>query len=279
MPEPRIYYQEEKLYGAPVASQVIMLDIFNFILNNVSYQQYKTGEPLGADVKDTDFAPPASARFKFSFIRNDGFVYQSKDEGNFYLPQAIIMFDESDYGSSPIDFYFIARIKDALELGHFQDSKEGQWFQIPGRITSLSDPAIIKRMESTLEELLRQVEAEKQAKAEKAAKKAARPPASQGKRAAYASLTKLCLPQSPRQAEVLALIDDLKEYDSTYDDFRMHMNHNDIPFIITLDWKEAVGELEAWASHAARENFGREFRFEPGEYDDESSVGDDGLFE
>lgn len=285
---PRIYYREEKLLGNPIETKIINLENFNYIVQNARQQTYKIEKKTRLVLKDGDFESVYVDMFKYCTVRRDGITYDS-DEGSFYLPEALILFDNSDYAPFPSEFYYIAKINDRLELGFCKGGEGVKWHELPSRRTTVEDSATIEKAEETIDYfkdfVAYEVEQEEEAEAERALAIANREFLGEETKSAYIALTELCMPDSPRKKEVLSFIDGLKQYDddeeyrTTYNEFRMYLNHNGIPFIITLDWKEAADELEAWIQSAVEENFKKTFHFEDeGKYDEDSSVSDDGLF-
>lgn len=291
--EPRIYYHEEKLQGKPVESEVITRQIFDFIVNESPSMKYRDMEKTRLVKKDGALESAYVPMFRYATIRKDGIPYKSSDHGSFYLPGAIILHDINDVLPFPSEFYFIAHIGDHLELCRASGGDGIRWYQLADRYETVSDPAILKKVEETLKYLKDRVgyelEKKKEEEEKRAKEVASRPQLSQAKKAPYLALTEMCLGENPRKKGVLALIDRLKAYEdgkedyaSTYDEFAMYMNHNNIPFIITVDWKESIEELEAWIRAALEENFKKTFRFDMSgagrAFDEDSTVSGDGVF-
>ncbi len=285
---PRIYYHEEKLHGNSIETKFININAFDYILREAPSEVYKSTEKNKMILIDGEFDFVPVDMFKYCVIRRDGITYKA-DEGSFYLPEAIVLLDVSDYLPFPSEFYFVAKIDNQLELCLCSGGEGVKWNELPDRIQTVNDPEIIKKAEETIDDLKDRIaydlEQLKEEEAEKEAIITNRKSLSEKKMLAYNDLTKLCMPDSPKKEEVLSFITGLKEYDdneeygTTYDEFRMYLNHNSIPFIITLDWKEAVKEFEAWVKAAVEENFRKTFKFDHGDkYDEDSTVSDDGVF-
>lgn len=279
---PRIYYYEEKLQGDPIETKYITLKAFDFIMQNAQSRQYRNKERNKMILVDGEFEFVDIDQFKYSIIRKDGLAYTA-DEGSFYLPEAIIFLDSSDYRPYPSEFYFIARIQNQLELCRCSGGEGVKWYQLADRYTTVTDSIIIEKASKTMEVLndfiAYEIEQEKEAEAERMEQTANLQPISAEKKEAYIALTEICMPKNAKKKDVLALIDELKESETVFDTFRLYQNHHQIPFVISVDWKDAVGELNAWVSAAAKENFRKSFRFDlKGVYGDYSSLSDDGLF-
>lgn len=285
---PRIYYHEEKLLGDPIETKFINPETFDFILQHAQLKPYKNPERNKMILLDGEFGFVDIDQFKYSVIRKDGISYTT-DEGSFYLPKAIIFMDVSDHNPYPSEFYFVASIKDQLELCRCSGGEEIKWYQLPDRYTVVTDSATIEKANHTMEVLrdfiAYEMEQEKEAEEEKMKQVANRQPISAKKKAAYTTLTEICIANNPKKKEILSLIDELKEYNDdeeygdTYDYFRLYMNHQHVPFIISVDWKEAVEELNGWVSAAVKENLNKSFQFNSeGKYEEDSTVSDDGLF-
>lgn len=288
---PRIYYHEEKLMGTPIETPQINVGTFDFILRNAQSTAYISPEKSELQLVNGVLESVMIGRstFAYSTIRRDGISYEAK-EGLFYLPEAIIFFDISDF-TYPSEYFFIAKINNQLEFRRCEGGEDIIWHQTADRHTEVTDSDIIKKANETIEELKNRITVEiQQARAEeekaKEQKQAERSPISNEKRAAYTELTNICMEKSRKKETVLSAIDELEEldedddeYSRTFNHFRMYMNHNGIAFLITLDWKESIAEMEAWVEEAVKENFNKDFTFDrKGEYDDSSSVSDKGFF-
>lgn len=147
---PRIYYHSEKLLGKPIETKVINLKVFDSIIRDALKETYKIGEKSRLILKDGEFDSVYVDMFKYCTVRKDGITYDA-DEGSFYLPEAIILFDVSDYTPFPSDFYFIAKINDQLELCRGSGGKDVQWYQLPDSYTVVDDPVIIEKVEETID--------------------------------------------------------------------------------------------------------------------------------
>lgn len=284
---PRIYYHEEKLQGDPIATKVINFETFDYILQHALRDVYTIEEVQRLVLIDGEFESVAIDMFKYCTVRKDGITYNAGTK-SFYLPEAIILYDISDRSPFPSTFYFVAKIKDQLELCFCDNRENLKWDELPDSYTTTVDPVLIKKAEETINYLKDYVAYEVEQQTEEEAKIASvianRKPLSKEKKAAYLNLTELCMPDSHRKGQVRSLIEELKDYNdgegygTTYDEFRMFLNNKQIPFIITVDWKESIEELEAWVSDAVKENFEKTFRFDTGgKYNEESTVSDEGL--
>jgi len=297
MVSPRIYYRETKLKGPPLETKIITLETFDYIQKYAFYNTlmkdmlldtYEMDKISKLVLEDGEFKSVYIDTFNRCTIRKDGISYEAT-EGNFYLPEAIIMYDAVDSGPFVLEYYFIAKVNNQLELCFCKKDADVKWHQSPDYCTATNDPATIKKVEDTLVLLKDRIaydwEQWERERMEKEVKASYRKPLSVKKKAAYVRLTELCMPDSPKKKEVLEFIKNLKEYDNgeeyatTYDEFRMYLNENLIPFIITLDWSEAIGEFESWVRDAVEENFKKTFKFDRGNrFNDDSSVSDKDVF-
>jgi len=289
---PRAYYREAKLRGPQIETEVIDLEVFNFIfeyaLQNVDYNMETRSKLV---LENGEFTSKQIEIFKICSIWRGGFVMNNSEKGSFYLPDVIVMCDIRSV-PYPLEFYFIARVEDQLELCSCKHEGNIWWDQLPDHYSTVNDPTIIKKVEDTIVFLKDRVaydyEQREQEKAERAIVIANRKFLSEKKKKGYRDLTELCMPYSPKKEEVLAFIDGLKEYNdnlegeeygTTYDEFRGYLMENYIPFIITLEWDTPVGEIESWISSAVEDNFRKIFEFDRGDKYDENSIADDkGLF-
>lgn len=286
---PRIYYHKEELLGKSVETKAINLGTFNSILQNAEQRSYRIGEKSRLILKDGDFDSVMVEMFKYCTVRKDDIMYDS-DKGSFYLPEAVILFDVNDYSPFPSEFYFIAKVGNQLDLCRCNGGEDIEWYRLPEHCSPVDDPVIMEKMEETMDYLegFMAYKAEQKIKEESEKKEDAADDKllCEEQKAAYIALTELCMPYSSKKQEVLSFIEGLKQYandleykKTAYNEFCIYLNHNQIPFILSLDWKEAVGELEAWINSAMEENFNKTFRFNYGGiYDENSTVSDIGLF-
>lgn len=150
----RIYYHEEKLTGKSFENDVINLQLFDYIFNNTDTDKFEI--------------PPVSINFFFGLLKSkketfktviisrDGINYNTK-EGNFYLPNAIIFYDNDDY-TFPSEFYFISKLGDKIELRKCNGGKDVKWFQIPDLHKEVADSEIVSKIENTILEVKKLVE-------------------------------------------------------------------------------------------------------------------------
>ena len=287
--KPRMYYHEEKLYGESLKSSLINLSDFDFLLSSKPFGSYQTTETTQVIRTPQGLESVPVNLFRYCTLQKDGLTYDS-EKGSFYLPEAIFMFDVNDSFPFPSDFYFVAKIGDQLELCRCKGNMGRNWYELADQCQPVEDAMTLEKAENTFEYLKDYIEFElkedERIELEKEEKIAQRLLLNPEKKAAYLELTSLCMPHSAKKEEVVSFINGLKEYNdedsddfhTTYDEFRMYLNRNGIPFIITIDWSESVEEMENWVSAAVKENFGQTFRFNYEDiYNSNSSVSDVGL--
>jgi hypothetical protein len=140
---PRVYYNEEKLYGKPVETAVINAKNFSAII----------GHPFFRGAKKDITAIAKSGGFNYCSCNDDGIFYKNAEHGSFYLPKSLIFFDRDD-ANFPSEFYFLALIGDTLEARRVSAGKGIEWFQIPGLHRELTDAEMLHRIEAAMESLL-----------------------------------------------------------------------------------------------------------------------------
>lgn len=156
---PRVYYLEEKLQGNPIETDIINISVFDFIMCNYQSEVYETQAATKVVRTERELESEYVELFKYCIIRKDGIHYDGKD-GSFYLPEAIIMFDLNDNLPFPSAFYFIAKIKKQLELGHCRGGKGVEWYQLADTLSSVTEPEILKKAEETISYLKGYIEFE-----------------------------------------------------------------------------------------------------------------------
>ena len=150
----RIYYHEEKLTGKAVENDVINLQLFDFIFNNTNTNKFEIKPILSSSF--FGLLKSTKETFKTVRISRDGINYNT-EEGNFYLPKAIIFYDNDDY-NFPSEFYFISKLGDKIELRKCNGGKDVKWFQIPDLHREVTDSKIVSKIENTILEVKKLVE-------------------------------------------------------------------------------------------------------------------------
>ena len=90
--------------------------------------------------------------FKQAVIWNTEKPHTTYEYGDFYLPRAIVFFDEKD-AYFPSDYYFIVNIDNQLELGYSKAGPQTAWYEQPQLWHKVTQPKIIKRFEKSIKEL------------------------------------------------------------------------------------------------------------------------------
>ncbi|MDY3351087.1 hypothetical protein PG357_03700 [Riemerella anatipestifer] len=284
----RIYYHEEKLTGKSFENDVINLQLFDYIFNNTDTDKFEI--------------PPVSINFFFGLLKSkketfktviisrDGINYNTK-EGNFYLPNAIIFYDNDDY-TFPSEFYFISKLGDKIELRKCNGGKDVKWFQIPDLHKEVADSEIVSKIENTILEVKKLVETtynkqivvDKEKKKEEELRKIEenRPFLNEAHKNAYKELTELCIALNPKKKDVIAFIERLKNYDkdSILNYIMSFLDNNNVPFILRLDWKAGIEDLEWVLQSSLKENYNLSIDL-PNEkdYEEHVSVSCDNVFE
>lgn len=288
----RIYYHEEKLSGQAFENDVINLQLFNFIFSNTNTNKFEI-----KPVSNSSFFGLLKSKketFKTVIILRDGINYNTA-EGNFYLPKAIIFYDNDDY-NFPSEFYFIAKLGEKIEIRKCNGGKNVKWYQIPELHKEVEDPKIISKIESTILEVKKLVETthnkqididrEKKRKEELRKAEENRPFLNGVQKNAYKELTEMCINLNPKKNDVIEFIEKLKNYDKDSEYYTTlnytidFLNDNNIPFILRLDWKAGIEDLEWVLKSSLKDNFNLTIEL-PNEsnYEEDASVSYDNVFE
>ncbi|MFK7061043.1 hypothetical protein V3Q90_13055 [Flavobacterium oreochromis] len=263
----RIYYYQEKLSGNAFKNNIINSELFDYIFENTSYSNF---EILPTSKKSFfRFLKSTKEIFKMIQISRDGIDYKA-NEGNFYLPKAIIFCDKNDY-NFPSEFYFIAKIGDKIEIRKCKGGKEVKWFQIPDLHGEVTEKKIILKLENSLLELKKIIETtyNKQFNIDNKEKKEIvqrkieeeQPLLDQNQKKAYKNLIELCAPLNPKKEQIILFIEQLKKYDqnksyyATLNCLLNFLDQNQISFILRLDWKAAIEDLKWVLELSLKQNF------------------------
>lgn len=288
----RIYYHEEKLSGKSFENDVINLQLFDFIFNSTNTNKFEI-KPISSS-SFFGLLKSTKESFKTVMISRDGINYNTT-EGSFYLPKAIIFYDNDDY-SFPSEFYFIAKLEDKIEIRKCKGGKNVKWFQIPELHKEIADSKIISKIENTILEVKKLVETthNKQIDIDKEKKKAEelkktkenRPFLNGVQKNAYKDLTEMCINLNPKKNEVIAFIENLKNYDKDSEYFTTlnytteFLDENRITFILRLDWKAGIEDLEWVLKSSLKENYNLSIDLpNKSDYEENASVSFDNVFE
>jgi hypothetical protein len=288
----RIYYAQEALYGPPIQSDYITIELFNFLSDNTDSNKFELQNiPVSTSANTKE---KGRELFKYVFLTRDGIHYKA-EEGDFFLPSAIILCDIPDY-NFPTEFYFIAKIGAQIELRECSGGAGVKWFQIPQLHKPVADRAIIVKVEETLAEIKtlvettfnKQVVAEREKKERKAQRQVEknRPLLSDKQRNAYKVLTELCVYNAVNKERILTFINSLKNYDinssrhTTLDCFMSFLDKVQNDFITTLDWKAGIEDLECALQSVIKNNYGLAVDMPTQkDYEEDASISYDGVFE
>jgi len=288
----RIYYHEEKLSGQSFENEIINPQLFDFIFSNTNTNKFEI-----KSVSSSSFfglLKSTKETFKTVLISRDGINYKTT-EGSFYLPKAIIFYDKDDF-SFPSEFYFISKLGDKIELRKCNGGKDVKWFQIPDLHKEVTDSKIVSKIENTILEVKKLVETthnkqvdidkEKQKEEELRKIEENRPFLNEVQKNAYKELTELCISLNPKKNNVIAFVEKLKNYDkdseyyTTLNYVMDFLDDNSIPFILRLDWKAGIEDLEWVLKSSLKENYNLSMDLpNESDYEENASVSFDNVFE
>ena len=287
----RIYYHEEKLSGQSFENEIINPQLFDFIFSNTNTYKFEI-----KTVSSSSFFglfKSTKKNFKTVLISRDGINYKTT-EGSFYLPKAIIFYDDDDF-SFPSEFYFIAKLGDKIEIRKCNGGKDVKWFQIPDLHKEVTDIKIVSKIENTILEVRKlvetthnkQIDIDKEKKKEEELRKIEenRPFLNEVQKNAYKELTELCINLNPKKNDVITFIEKLKNYDK-YSEYYTTLNYtmdfldnNNIAFILRLDWKAGIEDLEWVLSSSLKDNFNVSIDLpKKSDYEENASVSFDNVF-
>ncbi len=150
---PRIYYREKKLHIPPLQNEVITVDLFNKIMELSSFIPEDALQIFELPEKKTSLLFWKNDKpFKQAVIWNTEKPHTTYEYGDFYLPKAIVFFDQKD-AYFPSDYYFIVNIDNQLELGYSKAGPQTAWYEQPQLWHKVTQPKIIKRFEKSIKEL------------------------------------------------------------------------------------------------------------------------------
>ncbi|WP_185153941.1 hypothetical protein [Dysgonomonas sp. ZJ279] len=283
---PRIYYNKEELSGNSINTNLINLDIFQYIKDNTNKNLIEIPQ-----VNKSFFGILRKPILMFSYvlISRDDFEYKTS-EGTFYLPDALIFYDIND-APFPSKFYFIARIKDKIELRECYAGEGVKWFQIPNLHTEISDKSIVTKIENTLKQTQKlvatiyNIETEKNKKKkleeEHLEKERQKPYISLEEKGAYQKIGEICLADKRMKSEFNDFLDGLKSYDKyeTLDSVITYLNDRNMWLIMNLDWKAGVEDLEWSIQSTLKQNFTQSIPLPQAEdMDDNITISHNGVF-
>lgn len=289
----RIYYKEEKLTGKAIDHKVINVDLFDYIFNSTNTNKFQI--ETNSKLQLLKVLKVNKEVFKYVKITRDGINYNT-DEGNFYLPNSIIFYDEED-AVFPSEFYFISKIGDEIELRKCVGGKDIKWFQIPVLHTSVIDKKIILKIKNSLKKVKKLVETthNKKIEEERAQKELERkreieenrPLLNKEQKEGYKTLVELCVHNNNKsKSEVILFTETLKNYDedeeyfTTLNYFLEFLEKGAHNFIIRLDWKAAVEDLEWSLKSSLKDNYNEIIKLPKSEsYGKEILISHKGVFE
>jgi len=284
----RIYYSEEKLSGEPINSDIINIELFDFIFNSTDSKNFEIQSKRKSLLYEL-FKPEPPA-FRNVQLTRDGISYEARGT-SFFLPSSIILYDVLDF-NFPTEFYFIARIGNSLELRKCNGGRGIEWFQIPELHKPVRDKRIWKRVERTLSELKTQAESH----LEKRISTEQRDPGLQepsGKENSTLTLTKdqkegyhelilLCIKDDSRKKEIHTF---LENPESEYNeiiliDLIAFLEEHEYAFIMRMDWAAEVSDLISLLYKNLEKNYDLKIELpEPENYGSEATVAFDNVFE
>lgn len=284
----RIYYNEKKLSGKSINDDFLNSGLLDYFFENSGAIKFDLPERFessffGLKKKKLNI-------FKKVQISKDD-IFHNASEGNFYLPNALIFYDNEDY-NFPTEFYFVSQIGVEVELRKCHGGKDVKWFQIPGLHQPVNDPEIFEKIKTTLLELKKIVAAAPAKKEaltspteEKEKAETTRPFINSSQKKAYQELAELCLLDDKKKVLVSEFIDTLKNYDkdenyyTTLNFVLDYLESNDVHFIMRMDWKSEIENLEWLMQRVLKENYSSLSIELPSDYDEDLCVANDGVFE
>jgi|GEM_PF-5460696 len=141
-----IYYKEQKICGQPIETEIINLDNFNFLMQ-CPKPRYRIECSADDNGKYTDW-------FRYAQFSNDGVTYSDSQYGTFYLPKAIIFYNEPNNMKFPKEFYFISLINNRLEIREVKSDKDIKYWQLPELHKEVANKNTIQKIENTFESVL-----------------------------------------------------------------------------------------------------------------------------
>ncbi|MCT4697561.1 DUF6630 family protein [Tenacibaculum haliotis] len=291
----RIYYDAKKLNGEPFESSILNIESFRYIFENTNIaKNYAKRIDITAPIESSFFGifKPQKEVFTKVLLFIDDIEYNS-NKRNVYIPNSIILFDNEDY-NFPSEFYFIARIENQVEIRKCNGGNNVKWFNIPDLHQSINDQKIIDKIENTFIELTKLVkstfkiekEKEKEAVNEKINIEKNRPLLNDMQKKAYQELTELCVFNNKKKKKILNFIETLKNYDNnseyctTLNYFMDFLDENDLEFIMRIDWKSEIENLEWLLNSVIKENYNLKIILPSAKkYGEDLTVSEDGIFE
>ena len=284
----RIYYKEEKLSGEPIKSDLITIELFDFIFNNIDGNFFEFQNTVKSFFAGLTKKGPTE--FYNAQLTRDGIYYKTKGK-TFFLPSSIIFYDEFDY-NFPSEFYFIAKIKDSLELRKCNGGKDVEWFQIPELHKPVDDLNILKRVEKTLAELkeLAEINLNERINTElkkKELEEALRSkknilPLSKSQKEGYHELISLCVSEESCKKAINEFLETLKaEYQETaLLDLICFLEEEEFNFIMRMDWCAEISDLESLLYNNIASNYNLKINLpKAANYSEEATVSFDNVFQ
>lgn len=288
----RIYYHEEKLSGQNFENEIINPKIFDFIFNNTNTNKFEI-----KSVSSSSFLgllKSTKETFKTALISRDGINYKTT-EGSFYLPKAIIFYDNDDF-IFPSEFYFIAKLGDKVEIRKCNGGKDVEWYQIPDLHKEVTDSKTISKIENTIFEVKKlvetthnkQIDIDREKKKEEEIRKIEenRPFLNGTQKSAYKELAEMCISLNSKKKIVIEFVEKLKNYDKDSEYFTTlnyvmdFLDQNEISFILRLDWKAGIEDLEWVLKSALKDNYNISIDLpNPDDYEENVSISFDNVFE
>ncbi|MDO5607237.1 MAG: hypothetical protein Q4G08_02165 [Capnocytophaga sp.] len=152
---PRIYYRVKKLYGEAFDNETINIDNFNKILQHRPFLSDEKRRVMITLPQNQSFSlfrrQPKS--FKNAVVWGNSMDYDTNEYGDFFLPKAVVLFDEKD-AYFPSKYFFIALIDGHLEVCQCKAGEDTMWFQQAELHSVITEESDIQRIEKSVKELL-----------------------------------------------------------------------------------------------------------------------------
>ncbi len=280
----RIYYKERKIAGNTINNKFITSGKVSFLFENSNKNWFELKSENRRNI--LSFFTANKETFNYVQLSKDDIFYNDSKYGSFYLPNAIIFYDNDDF-NFPTKFYFLTQIDESLELRECNGGKDIKWHQIPNLHNEVTDKKIINKIKNTIEKVLNLVKTKYFKQEEKPKVKKEKTLIQKSEKEAYQELCKYCITNEQKRKEICDFFETLKnyqddeEYYTTLNFVMEFLETNDYNFIMRMDWKSDVENLEWLINSVLEENY-KELNIELPQYDkndDYLTVSSDNVFE
>lgn len=161
---PRIYYRNNKIYGKPFKNEIITSELFDKIIQKGSFIPQDSLLIFELPQKSSILPWKKNDKsFKYAVIWNNEQSHTTNEYGTFFMPKAIVFFDEKD-AYFPSDYYFIVNIDNQLEISYCRAGAGTAWFQQSDLRKEVTETKLIKRFQKSVLELYEVLETQERSK-------------------------------------------------------------------------------------------------------------------